>query len=337
MKINFLTIFKYLVSLVIAVGIFAYLYQGQDIGKMFSDLLSVKFEWVLLSFMLSLLSHFCRAWRWSIMLKLLGYDVGYFRPFLAVMAAYFANFILPRMGEVTRCTVMQRTDNVPFQKSFGAVIAERAFDLVCLILVTLAAVLLEFDKLESLLNEVFASDKTGNESGNHLKFILGAMILLGGMGALVIWVVFKEKIKKLGIYQKIIEIFMGVKEGFISVLKLKSREKNLFFANTVVIWLCYFFTGYVLFLALPETAHLSLGCGLSNLAMSGVAIVAPVQGGIGVYHYLISKTLMVYGIAEVSAKYFAFMAHNSQTVLLIGVGSICLIISLLIRKKGSQV
>ncbi len=335
MKINFLAILKYFISFLIAIGIFAYLYQGQDIGKMFSDLVSVKVEWVVLSFALSLLSHFCRAWRWSIMLKPLGYEVGYLRPFLAVMAAYFANFILPRMGEVTRCTVLQRTDNVPFQKSFGAVIAERAFDLVCLILITLAAVLLEFDKLESVLNEVFAGNKAGGES--NLKLILGGIVVLGGVMALGIWFVFKEKIIKSSIYHKIIEILIGVKEGFISVLKLKSRERNLFFANTVAIWVCYFSTGYVLFLALPETAHLSLGCGLSNLAMSGVAIVAPVQGGIGVYHYLISKTLMVYGIAEVTAKYFAFMAHNSQTVLLIGVGSICLIISLLVKKKDSKI
>ena len=330
MKINFLSLLKYLVSLLIAIAIFAYLYQGQDIGKMFSDLLNVKFEWVLLSFVLSLLSHASRAWRWSIMLKPLGYHVGFFRPFLAVMAAYFANFILPRMGEVTRCTVLQRTNNVPFHQSFGAVIAERAFDLVCLIIITIMAVFLEFDRLESLLNEVFAGNNA--QKSNNTLLILGGIALLGGVGALAIWFIFKEKIKQLTIYQKVIEILIGVKEGFISVLKLKSLDRSLFFFNTIAIWVLYFFTAYVLFSALPETEHLGLGCGLSNLAMSGLAIVAPVQGGIGVYHYLVSKTLIIYGIPEVGAKYFAFMAHNSQTVLLIGVGSICLIISLLIKK-----
>lgn len=330
MKINFLSLLKYLVSLLIAIAIFAYLYQGQDIGQMFSDLLNVKFEWVFLSFVLSLLSHAARAWRWSIMLKPLGYHVGFFRPFLAVMAAYFANFILPRMGEVTRCTVLQRTNDVPFQQSFGAVIAERAFDLVCLIIITLMAVFLEFDRLESLLNEVFAGNNA--QKSNNILLILGGIALFGGVGALAIWFIFKEKIKQLTIYQKVIEILIGVKEGFISVLKLKSLDRNLFFFNTVAIWVLYFFTAYVLFFALPVTEHLSLGCGLSNLAMSGLAIVAPVQGGIGVYHYLVSKTLIIYGIPEVSAKYFAFMAHNSQTVLLIGVGSICLVISLLVKK-----
>lgn len=330
MKINFLSILKYLVSFVIAIAIFAYLYQGQDIGQMFSDLLNVKFEWVLLSFVLSLLSHAARAWRWSIMLKPLGYHVGFFRPFLAVMAAYFANFILPRMGEVTRCTVLQRTNDVPFQQSFGAVIAERAFDLVCLITVTLLAIFLEFERLESLLHEVFAGNNAPN-SGRTL-LILGSITLLGGFGALAIWFTFKEKIKQMAIYKKIAEILVGVKEGFVSVLKLKSLDRNLFFFNTIAIWVLYFFTAYVLFFALPATEHLGLGCGLSNLAMSGLAIVAPVQGGIGVYHYLISKTLVIYGISEVSAKYFAFMAHNSQIVLLIGVGSICLVISLLIKK-----
>lgn len=335
MKINYLAVLKYTISFIIAIAIFAYLYQGQDVGKMFADLLNVKIEWVLLSFVLSLLSHFCRAWRWSIMLKPLGYRVGLFRPFLAVMAAYFANFILPRMGEVTRCTVLQRTNDVPFQQSFGAVIAERAFDLVCLIIVTVLAIFLEFDRLESLLNDIFAGN--ASQKSSKIPLILGGILVFGGIVALAIWFKFKEKIKQMTVYQKIIGILIGVKEGFISVLKLKSLDRNLFFLNTVAIWVLYFSTGYVLFFALPETAHLGMGCGLSALAMSGVAIVAPVQGGIGVYHYLISKTLIVYGIAEVSAKYFAFMAHNSQTVLLIGVGSICLIISLFIKKISTPI
>lgn len=330
MKINYLSALKYIISFAIAIAIFAYLYQGQDVGKMFADLLNVKIEWVLLSFVLSLLSHFCRAWRWSIMLKPLGYHVGLFRPFLAVMAAYFANFILPRMGEVTRCTVLQRTNDVPFQQSFGAVIAERAFDFICLIIITILAIFLEFDRLESLLNDIFAGNSSQNSG--RISLILGGIVIFGGAGVIAVWFTFKEKIKQMAIYQKILEILVGVKEGFISVLKLKSLDRNIFFFNTVAIWVLYFFTGYVLFYALPETENLSMGCGLSNLAMSGVAIVAPVQGGIGVYHYLISKTLMVYGIPEVSAKYFAFMAHNSQTVLLIGVGSICLIISLFVKK-----
>lgn len=330
MKINFLSLFKYLASFAIAIAIFAYLYQGQDIGQMFSDLLNLKFEWVLLSFVLALLSHAARAWRWSIMLKPLGYHVGFFRPFLAVMVAYLTNFIFPRMGEVSRCTVLQRTNDVPFQQSFGAVIAERAFDFVCLITVTILAIFLEFDRLESLLHEVFAGNNAQNPSRTLL--ILGGITAFGGIGALAVWFIFKEKIKQMAIYKKIMEILIGVKEGFISVLKLKSLDRNLFIFNTIAIWVLYFFAGYVLFSALPATEHLSLGCGLSNLAMSGLAIVAPVQGGIGVYHFLISKTLIVYGIAEVSAKYFAFMAHNSQIVLLIGVGSICLIVSLLIKK-----
>lgn len=334
MKIKLIDVVKYLISFAIAIGLFAYLYQGQDIGKMFSDLLSVKFEWVLASFVVTFISHFSRGWRWSIMLKPLGYNVGLVRPFLAVMAAYFANFILPRMGEVVRCTVLQRTDNVPFQKSFGAVIAERAIDFICLIIVTIAAVLLQFDKLETLLNEVFAGGGNNGQGQGRTKLILGSIVVSGGIVALVVWFVFKKKIQELSIYKKVIEILLGIKDGFLSVLKLSSGDRILFFVHSIVIWVGYFLTSYFLFFALPETSHLDLGCALSCLAMSGVAIVAPVQGGIGVYHYLISKTLMIYNVPEASAKYFAFMAHNSQTILLIGVGSICLLITFWIKRRN---
>ena len=333
MKIKILDVIKYLISFAIAIGLFAYLYQGKDIGKMFSDLLTVKFKWVFASFVVTFISHFSRGWRWSIMLKPLGYNVGLTRPFLAVMAAYFANFILPRMGEVVRCTVLQRTDSVPFQKSFGAVIAERAFDLVCLILVTITAVFLQFSQLETLLNEVFSGGESV-ETQNNRKFILGGIVIVGGIGTLIIWFVFKKKIQELSLYKKVIEILSGVKDGFLSVLKLNPTDKILFFVHTIVIWFGYFLTSYFLFFALPETSHLSWDCALTILAMSGVAIVAPVQGGIGVYHYLISKTLMIYDVAEATAKYFAFMAHNSQTILLIGVGSVCLLITFLIKRRS---
>jgi glycosyltransferase 2 family protein len=334
MKIKILDVIKYLISFAVAIGLFAYLYQGKDIGKMFSDLLTVKFEWIFASFVVTFVSHFSRGWRWSIMLKPLGYQVGLVRPFLAVMAAYFANFILPRMGEVVRSTVLQRTDNVPFQKSFGAVIAERAIDLICLILVTIATLVLQFDELETLLNEVFAGNKDGQTSNNG-KLILAGIVLGGGVAVLAVWIIFRKKIQELAIYKKVVEILWGVKDGFLSVLRLNTTDKILFFVHTIVIWVGYFLTSYFLFFALPETSHLGWDCALTILAMSGVAIVAPVQGGIGVYHYLISKTLMIYDITEGSAKYFAFMAHNSQTILLIGVGSICLLITFLIKRRGS--
>ncbi len=330
MKINFLSILKYSISFLIAIAIFAYIYQGQDIGKMFSDLLATQWQWIALSMGLSLLSHVARAWRWSLMLKPLGFNTGIYRPFLAVMTAYFANFILPRMGEVTRCTILQRTNAIPFQQSFGTVIAERAIDFICLVIVTLLAIFLEFDKLEGVLHEVFSQGQAQETS--NLKWILLGIVLVGSLTTLCVWTFFKKKIQALNIYKKIIWILLGLRDGFISVLRLDKKDRLLFFVHTFAIWILYLFTFYVLFFSLTETAMLDVHCALAGLAMSGVAIVAPVQGGIGIYHYLISKTLETYGIGENAAKFFAFMSHNSQVVLWIVIGSICLLLSLLVKK-----
>ncbi|MCU0390103.1 MAG: flippase-like domain-containing protein [Thermoflexibacter sp.] len=333
MKIRFLPILKYFISLLVAISIFAYIYQGQDLPQMFRDFLQAKWGWILLSISISLLSHFFRAWRWSLMLKPLGYHIGVFTPYLAVMVGYFANFIVPRMGEVTRCTILQRTNQIPFQQSFGAVIAERAFDFVCLIIVTILAVLLEFDKLESVLNSVFSNQTS---QSNNTKWIILIIMGVSFIVALLTWILLKEKIKQLPIYQKIMQIMVGVKDGFLSVLRLSRIDRFLFLVQTITIWVLYLLTFYVLFFSLEATSVLDIHCALAGLAMSGVAIVAPVQGGIGVYHYLISKTLITYGITETTAKYFAFMSHNSQIIMFIGIGSICLLISLLISKNNKK-
>ncbi|GAB4110168.1 MAG: lysylphosphatidylglycerol synthase transmembrane domain-containing protein [Thermoflexibacter sp.] len=332
MKINFLSILKYSISFLIAIAIFAYIYQGQDLGKMFNDLLATKWQWISLSMSLSLLSHVGRAWRWSLMFKPLGFQVGIYRPFLAVMVGYLANFILPRMGEVTRCTILQRTNAIPFQQSFGTVIAERAIDFICLVIVTLLTIFIEFDKLASVLNDIFNQGQT--QEGSHLKWILLGIVLIGSLIALGIWTLFKKKIQALDIYKKIIWILLGLRDGFMSVLKLDKQDRVLFFVHTFAIWFLYLVTFYVLFFALTETSQLDIYCALAGLAMSGVAIVAPVQGGIGVYHYLISKTLETYGIGENTAKFFAFMSHNSQVILWVVVGSICLLLSLLVKKSN---
>jgi len=72
------------------------------------------------------------------------------KSFFAVMIGYLANYGIPRSGEVIRCGVLKSSDDVPFSEAFGTVVVERNIDTLCLLLVFLLVLLIEFSELKSL-------------------------------------------------------------------------------------------------------------------------------------------------------------------------------------------
>ncbi len=66
--------------------------------------------------------------------------------------AAFVNLIIPRAGEVTRCTVLLTSEKIPLQASIGSVIAERGLDFVVFALLTLAAFGLEYQTLTAFVS-----------------------------------------------------------------------------------------------------------------------------------------------------------------------------------------
>ena len=64
--------------------------------------------WIILSVVVSGLSHYFRAARWKILLAPLGHRPRTSNAFFSVMAGYLANLAIPRLGEVTRCGVFNR-------------------------------------------------------------------------------------------------------------------------------------------------------------------------------------------------------------------------------------
>ena len=154
---NFKKTLKYLIALGAAFLLLWLVFRQIDLAALFSRLTEVKYRYVVISVGLMLIAHLVRAYRWSLMLTPIGYRVGLGRMLLAVMVGYLANLFVPRMGEITRCAVLKRTDNVPMAVSIGSVVAERIIDLLTLISIIFLALLLEYDLLSGYLKEVFTS------------------------------------------------------------------------------------------------------------------------------------------------------------------------------------
>jgi len=83
---------------------------------------------------------------------------------------------------------------------------------------------------------------------------------------------------------------------------------------------------YFCFLALPYTAGLGYRAALFALVAGGFGMSAPVQGGIGAYHLLVSKGLMLYGVSQQDGLAFATLVHGLQILLVLLLGTASLIL-----------
>lgn len=323
---------RYLITLAVAGGLLWYVYKDQDLDAMIDRLNQVDYQWLIYSILLALASHLVRAYRWNMLLKPLGYKLKLSRTFLAVMVGYLVNLALPRAGEISRCGILKRTDNVNMSLSIGTVIAERAIDFIILIIVLLFAFVVEFDLLNNYVSGIVENNLAA--LGRNLIFIY----IIAGIGAIAIVALFilirryKALLRRNRLFLAIRKLLRDLAQGFTSIGKVPNVTAFVF--SSIMIWVFYYLMAYVVFFAIPETSTLSLTAGLSILAMGSLGMVAPVQGGIGTYHALVAGALVLYGIEEQSSAFFAGLMHSAQVVMILVVGGAALYISMVIKRKG---
>ena len=105
------------------------------------------------------------------------------------------------------------------------------------------------------------------------------LVVLAAVG----WL-FWRLIRKTRFKERIHSFFKGLKEGLLSVKDV--RHKGLFVFYSLFIWLMYFLMFYVCFFCFQFTSHLGALVGLTIFVLSSYGMVAPVQGGIGAWHFM---------------------------------------------------
>jgi glycosyltransferase 2 family protein len=323
------SIIKYVVSLGFAAALLFWTLKDYNFADNYEKLKNANFSWFFLSAFFTIIAHTSRAIRGKMLLEPLGYKPKTLTAALAVFLGYFANYIVPRLGEVTRCTSLNATDQVPFEKSFGTVITERIVDVFVLLLLLLINFFLEFDRLSGYFMDFFKG-KFGGEINYGL--IISAILCAIGIFITLIFIWKKQKamILKNPIVSKIVGFGKGLLEGLLSIKNLKNPAA--FIAHTVLIWTMYYFMTYVMFFALGETSNLGMLAGLSTLVMGAIGIAAPTPGGLGAYHALVGNLLVLYGLSVESGKTLAIFLHGSQMVITIVFGIISFVILFFIKQ-----
>ena len=250
--------------------------------------------WLLIPvFSLLLLAHWLRALRWRQLMEPMGYKPSRLNAFFAVMIGYFVNLGAPRLGEVLKCTILARYEKIPAQKLVGTIVAERAFDVICLALVFGLTFVFQFDIISSLAHDfIFPAFQNKNGGTAYKKIII---LAAGLVIFLILLKVLFSRFGHINIVQKIKDILTGVLHGLVSVRDLKN--KPLFFIYTIGIWVMYLLSTWCGFFAIDQTSKLGLTDALTVLAMGSVGmILAP--GGIGAYALLVMNTVALYNIPK---------------------------------------
>jgi uncharacterized membrane protein YbhN (UPF0104 family) len=239
--------------------------------------------------------------------------------FSAVLIGYLANLAFPRMGEVSRCGVINKTDQIPIVKLIGTVVAERLIDLLMLGFIIFLAIAIQFGLLSDFLYNNLLIKLTRSEGYFTLLVFASCMLIL----MLVLFYIFKKR-EKLGIWYKIHKFYLDIKSGIFSIKAMGNKAG--FIAYSILIWLMYGISVYLCFFALKATAELGPVVALSTLVFSSLAMIAPVQGGIGAFHWMVSEGLTIYGIERSEGLAFALLLHSFQTLIILFTGSISLIL-----------
>ena len=263
-----------------------------------------------------MLGYVFRAYRWKYTLAEIGSYTGFKINFLAVSIGYFVNLGIPRSGEVSRALVLKKYRDVPFDKAFGTIIAERIVDFMILLCLIFTSILLEFSTLKKFLLYYIP-----------FKFLLvfAVFCFLGLIATLYLykyskwkWILFiKSKIE-------------GLKDGALSFFKMP--KKLPFLIYTLLIWLSYVLMFYLVVLSLEATQSMSLGTTIVAFVIGGL-VMTFTNGGFGFFPILIAKILLLYGIPEQAGNALGWIIWISQLVITVLLGVFSFLVLPIVGKR----
>jgi glycosyltransferase 2 family protein len=315
------------VSLVLAAWIFWFLYKDVSIQRLGEALEETSYSWLLLSLMVGVYGYWIRAWRWKLLIEADGAaHISTGRSFVALMIGYLTNLLIPRAGEVSRCGVLAKSEEIPMGRLLGTVVLERSVDLILMIMTVLVAFFWERNTFLDLLADLVNLDLVSKNLGTLLPIGIAGVLV-----AILFFYLLFYKYRENGAVRKIRHFFRDFITGILSVRKVDNQWG--FWGSSVGLWLLYYLMMVLVAWAIPSTASLAYSSILMVMVMGSIGMIAPVQGGIGTFHALVAFILMVYGLDEEEGKIFAVIIHSSQLIVIVLLGLISLAYFLKITSK----
>jgi len=309
-----------LIPLLIGIGIIYYQFTTltpEEIEKIKTSFEKANYYYILLSLIIALIGYWSRAYRWKYSLNHLGYHTRFSSNFLTVCVSYLVNLTVPRSGEISRAALLKKYENVPFDKAFGTIVAERIVDLLIFFLFVLIGFVSQFDQIyQFLLSENVSM---------HSLILIGIAGLALFIVFILVWIYAEWEI-----ILKLKKKLSGLVEGITTVYKMKDKWKYIF--HSFFIWFTYLMMFYVAIFALPETTEISFDVVMMGFIFGSLAVGFS-NGGLGAYPFSIALIFSLYGIAKDVGTAFGWLVWTSQTVLAIFLGLLSYLLLPILNKN----
>lgn len=304
---------KIALPLLLGAFILYWVYRDFDFARASDTLLhGLRWDWMLFSLLFGVLSHVVRGYRWRQMLEPLNVSPRAGHCVDAIYVSYAASLVVPRIGEVSRCGMLSRYDQVPFSKSLGTVVTERLVDTLSILLITGITLLLEFPVFLTFFRQ------TGTKIPS-LVHLLGSpwfYIALFCVAGVIILLVYLTRM--LSLFERVKGVALDVWQGILSLKHVHNIPAYLLY--TLLLWICYFLHFYLTFFCFPFTEELGFQAGLVMFVAGTFAVIVPTPNGAGPWHFAVITMMMLYGVSAADAALFALIVHGIQTLLVIILG-----------------
>lgn len=304
---------RILLPFIIGAAILWWMYRNMD-WQTFLTLLThdMHWGWMGLSLLVGILPCVFRGLRWRMALDPLGEHPSRRACINACFMSYAASLVIPRIGEVTRCGTLKTHCGTSFSRSLGTVVTERIIDSLLLILISAAAFFTQLPWFLRFLRE------TGTDYHHLLSRFTSAGYLVTGACIILIILVAIFILWRMQAFRRSRNIFSGLRDGILSLRKV--RSVSLYLLLSIGIWAAYFFHFYIAFWAFDFTAGFPSLMALFIFCIGSFAVIVPTPNGAGPWHFAVKTMLVLYGIADQSAVFFALAVHTIQTLLVVVLG-----------------
>jgi hypothetical protein len=297
-------------------------FSNVNFSRLGADLKEADYSWLLLSILFGFIAYVSRARRWILLINPLGYHPTLKNSFYALMTGYLANLALPRIGEITRCVALGKKEKIPVDQLIGTVVVERTIDFLSLLTIMIVLIITSGDQISIFLREsilVPIQQKIFSVFGS--TWILWTVILILTVAGFFLLIRYKKQLRKIRFFSKMFDLARGIINGLKTITNLKRKWEFIFL--TVFIWINYALMTWVVVFSIESTSHLTFGDSIFLLVIGGLAMSAPVQSGLGAFHYIISRGLLfVKGIPLEEGLVYALLTHESQLVFVAIIGTI---------------
>lgn len=311
--------------LVILIGGFFLYFVFRDVewSSLASKMQAADPTWLIAGVIVSLVSHWIRAYRATQLYDAMHYEVKVSHSFYAVLIGYMMNYVIPRAGEVSRCAALSKTDDVPVEKSLGSVVTERIVDMVILLLILGVIFLVQFDMIYQVIKDAVNAAAPAEEGGINWKLIAA----LAGLTAAGLLFALRKKLVQSALFVRLFEMVQGFADGLLSIRHVKRPFEFLLWS--VLIWVGYILMMYLCLFSMDATSHLSFTDCLTVFALGTIGVVLPAPGaGAGTYHFFVMQSLLLFGVPKEDGIAYATLVHGIQMIALLVIGGIASVVVL---------